>query len=272
MVVGANGWLAGTTGGGTAEARIIAQAVDLLHAADPTACLVTQTHRAGSAQASGMVCGGEQAVALVPGGLEWGAPLGRLDSVLAAGGSLAWTISPRAWTLGRAGVDGFSTDAQGWAFTHVSGPSHRVVVVGAGHVGSALARVLVPLGFRVGVVDERRGAAARLASQAHETAECPYEELRTAIASGERTFVAIATHASDRDAAAVAALAGLTLGYLGILGSRAKIAHLPDPPELLVAPMGMAIGSHTPEEIAVSIAAQLIAARACTVQVTPVRG
>ncbi len=62
------------------------------------------------------------------------------------------------------------------------------------------------------------------------------------------------------DDAAVAALAGTPLGYLDVLGTPSKLAHLPGRPELEV-PTGMPIGSHTPDEIAVSVAARLVAVR-----------
>ncbi len=260
MAVGRGGWLAGTTGGGAAEAQVVSLAVDLSSEPEPDPRLVTQTHRSGSANASGLLCGGEQVLALVPVTRDSAPALAAVDAALTRGDRVSWTITPNGWTLGETGVDGLTRDGGGWAFAQISGPSHRVVLVGAGHVGSALARALVPLGFRVNVVDERPGAAVRLEGLAHDIVECRYEDVRNVVHPSERTFVVIATHAPDRDAAAVAALAAVPVGYLGVLGSRAKLAHLPDVSHL-VAPMGLPIGSHTPEEIAVSVAAQLVAAR-----------
>jgi xanthine/CO dehydrogenase XdhC/CoxF family maturation factor len=60
-----------------------------------------------------------------------------------------------------------------------------------------------------------------------------------------------------RDQAALGALAGLKLGYLGVLGSPAKLRRI-GVPGRVHAPMGQPIGSHTPEEIAVSVAAELL--------------
>ncbi len=268
MAVGRGGWLAGTTGGGAAEAQVVSWVVDLLREPEPAPRLVNQTHRSGAANASGLLCGGEQVVALIPLATASAAQLGHVDAALTRGDTVTWTITPHGWTLGGTGDDGFTRDGRGWVHTQTSGPSHRVVVVGAGHVGSALARVLVPLGFKVSVVDERPGAAVRLADLAHDVVVVPYENLRAVVTPSERTFAVIATHAPDRDAAAVAALADVALGYLGVLGSRAKLAHVPDVPHL-VAPMGLPIGSHTPEEIAVSVAAQLVAARSRTQGVPP---
>ena len=72
------------------------------------------------------------------------------------------------------------------------------------------------------------------------------------------------THSHERDAAALHALAGRPFGYLGLLGSRHKLSQLlagEEQPDCLHAPMGLPIGSHTPEEIAVSIAAQMVRVR-----------
>ena len=259
MAVGSGGWLAGTTGGGAAEEQAIQEATVLLVEVEPKHRLLTQTHRTGSEHASGLLCGGEQVLALVPLAPSCADRLTVLDRALTRGDTGTWTISPDGLRLGGTSI-GFTEDGDGWSFTQVSGPTHHVVVVGAGHVGEALARTLVPLGFRVSVVDERPGAAARLADLAHDVVEQRYEQLAAVVPVGERTLVAIATHAPDRDAAAVAALADVPLGYLGVLGSRAKLAIL-TPQAQIRAPMGLPIGSHTPEEIAVSVAAELVALR-----------
>ena len=72
------------------------------------------------------------------------------------------------------------------------------------------------------------------------------------------------THSHERDAVALRALAGRPFGYLGLLGSRHKLKSLlagEAQPDFLRAPMGLPIGSHTAEEIAVSIAAEMVAVR-----------
>ena len=72
------------------------------------------------------------------------------------------------------------------------------------------------------------------------------------------------THSHERDAVALAALEPLELGYLGLLGSRAKVRRIVgdrEMPAWFHAPMGVPIGSATPAEIAVSIAAEMVAVR-----------
>jgi xanthine dehydrogenase accessory factor len=145
-----------------------------------------------------------------------------------------------------------------------------VYVVGAGHVGSALVPVLVALDFRVVLLDERPGLAVAVSqAAAHERAAVPYEDLGRVIEPGPNSFAAIMTHDHGRDAVALAALESLELGYLGLLGSRAKVRRIVGErplPAWFHAPMGVPIGSATPAEIAVSIAAEMVAVRGAAVR------
>lgn len=258
MAVGRDGWLAGTTGGGVAEADAVRAAVALLAGSPPSPVRLTQTHRPDAQHPSGLLCGGEQVLTLVPLDARAIDAIHALDAALTRGETFTWTIWATGWAPGVTTYGGASPDDQ--PYTQTSGPTHRVVLVGAGHVGAELACVLVTLGFRITVVDERAGASSRLAGIAHDVVQCPYEQIIHVVPPGDRTYVVVATHSPDRDAAVVAALTGIRLGYLGVLGSRAKLAHLPDL-ATIDAPMGVPIGSHTPEEIAVSVAARLIAQR-----------
>ena len=261
MAVGRAGWLAGTTGGGAAEAAVVERALALLDGGH-TSALLTQTPDDSAATPSGLICGGEQRVALVrmPAGLD----LSGVVEALRSGDTVAWSAGPDGWTaggtdggIGGGAADGFAGDAGRWRFSWTSGPRRHAYLVGAGHVGGALARTLVPLGFRVTVVDERPGAAARLAGTAHAAVERPYEKLAGIVAPGRDCCVLVATHAPARDQAALDAVAGLELGYVGVLGSPAKLRRI-GVPGRVHAPMGLPIGSHTPEEIAVSVAAEVL--------------
>lgn len=241
MAVARDGWRAGTVGGGAPEETAVRRSLAMLDSGATRPTRLTQTHRPKAEHASGLLCGGEQVLALVPLAAASRRGLRAAVDVLVRGERFTW--SP----------------AEDVSLT--LGPTHRVVVVGAGHVGQALAPLVVRLGFRVDVVDERAGAAARMHDVARAVHPLAYASLTDLVPPGERTFVVVATHAPERDAAAVTALAATQLGYLGVLGTPSKLAHLPGRPELEV-PAGMPIGSHAPNEIAVSIAARLVTLRA----------
>ncbi|MGM0386237.1 MAG: XdhC family protein [Actinomycetota bacterium] len=277
MAVGADGLIAGTVGGGVAEAGVLARLVSCLAAGDLTPGEVQLTHRPGSATASGLICGGEQWVAWAP------VAAGQLEDVravaaaVAAGERIAWTIGPEGWALGQDTGAGEVTGADevtgagedtgaGEAHAMVSGPSHEVWVVGGGHVGLALSRVLATLDFWVVVAEERKGLALFEDNPwAHRRVSVPFAELGRRVPPGERTYVAIVTAGAESDAVALDALWDMPLGYLGVMGSRAKLARLlagrGEKPPRVHAPMGVPIGSHSPAEIAVSVAAELVAVR-----------
>ncbi len=151
-------------------------------------------------------------------------------------------------------------------------PSPELYVVGAGHVGFHLARLAHEVGFRVHVIDDREKFANR--ERFPTAAEILAEDIpawveRTKIPS--HAYVVIVTRGHTNDLEALRALAPRDLRYLGLIGSRAKVARIYDalttdsmPPDILKnvhAPIGLDIGAVTPQEIAVSILAELIAVK-----------
>jgi len=265
LAVGVGGPLAGTIGGGPSEEALAAEVAAGLARGALRPRLVVQTHRPGAPTASGLACGGDQTVAVASLAPAQAAGVAEVADALAAGRRAGWTLTDGGWAPGIAGGAGFARRGDGWGFAHESGPTHAVWVVGAGHVGRALVPLLLALDFRVGVIDERPGLAATAGG--HAAYDLAYERLAEVVAPGERVFVTLATHAPDRDAAALDAVAGLGFGYVGVIGSAAKVHRLLSGrgrTPSLHAPMGLPIGSRTPEEVAVSVAAELVAVRAAS--------
>jgi xanthine dehydrogenase accessory factor len=151
-------------------------------------------------------------------------------------------------------------------------PSPELYVIGAGHVGLHLARLAHEVGFRVHVVDDREKFAnpERFPFAAEVVAEdIPAWLERTALPP--HAHVVVVTRGHTNDFSALRLLAPRDLRYLGLIGSRAKVARIYDalvaegvPASLLQrvhAPIGLDIGAVTPQEIAVSILAELIAVK-----------
>lgn len=266
LAIGRHGPLAGTIGGGQTEYLTIQQAQHLLTQGHTAPQRLHQIHRSHTPSPSGMVCGGSQTTVLALLQPEKMAAIQNLITLLHGGQQPAWQLSPQGWAPSppaqRSWVD---TDATHWIYTHHCGTEGEVWLVGGGHVSLALSALLVGVNFRVVVCEERQGITTLAANHhAHTHMTLSYEALGTTIPEGPLVFVGIMTHAWERDAAALAALEGKALGYLGLLGSPAKIArilgHKPRP-AFFHAPMGLPIGSHTPPEIAISIAAEMISQR-----------
>jgi len=151
-------------------------------------------------------------------------------------------------------------------------PSPELYVIGAGHVGYHLARLAHEISFRVHVVDDREKFASR--ERFPHAAEVLVEDIPTWIGRTNlppHVYVVIVTRGHTNDLDALRALAPKDLRYLGLIGSRAKVARIYDalteegtPAEFLKrvhAPIGLDIGAVTPQEIAVSILAELIAVK-----------
>lgn len=155
----------------------------------------------------------------------------------------------------------------------------RLLVVGAGHCGRALARAAVFTGYDVTVADERASALdpalfppeAKLVKVAEDYSDLPRPRPEDAVALVSRGHLT--------DGLALRRLCGIPVAYLGMIGSNAKRKALFD--ELsgegfagedlarVKNPIGLPIGAKTPEEIAIAILAELIKERRCASRPLP---
>lgn len=147
----------------------------------------------------------------------------------------------------------------------------RLVIFGAGHVGKATAALARGIGFAVTVVDDREelNDEARFPGCARVLAEP--REAAAKLAPTEHDWLLVVTHDHRLDEEALDTFARLPHAYLGVIGSRRKIVRILQrirakrgalpPLERVHAPVGLRIGAVSPEEIAVSIVAELVALR-----------
>ena len=145
-----------------------------------------------------------------------------------------------------------------------------LVIFGAGHVGKAMAQVARTIGFRVLVVDDRDELNTEARFEGCERVLLEPAEAAERLACTERDWLLVVTHDHRLDEEAVDVFARLPHAYLGVIGSRRKVYRilhriearrgLPDLSRVY-APVGIDIGAVTPEEIAVSIASELVALR-----------
>ena len=277
MLVGKDGYLSGTIGGGAMEYAAIQLAQK---------SLVEEEHK-NFAQvydltpAAGLACGGSCLVQFcyLQGGAE---TLALAERVLQAVGSRQpwWLLLPMgAGTLqvaqelsleghrGRVELDGCTYYGEQYGYDGL------VYVFGAGHVARELVPLLCHLGFRCVVFDDREEFAdPAVFTMAEQVQAVDFSQLQQVCAPTAADYAVVMTRGHVYDAQCERFLLPTDGGYIGIMGSKgkAKLAR-----ELLTAegftaaqlarvttPIGIAIGSETPAEIAVSIAAQLIQVRA----------
>ena len=152
-------------------------------------------------------------------------------------------------------------------------PNPLLLIAGCGHVGRAVALEAQRVGFDVTVIDDRPEFAASSLFPPEVKVVCgPVAEQIAAYPLDEDCFVVLVTRGHRHDAQALAACIRRPLAYLGMIGSRRKVAlvrksfletRLATEVEFerVQAPIGLEIGAVTVPEIAVSIVAQLIAVR-----------
>ena len=148
-----------------------------------------------------------------------------------------------------------------------------VILMGAGHVSQALAVLLPGLGFEVVAVDDRPEFANRERFPMARTLVVDgFDSAMEGLDSGPHVFVIIMTRGHSHDQKVLAQALEKDLGYLGMIGSKRKTTTIfnnlkglgfsEQRMSRVHSPIGLDIGAQTPEEIAVSIAAELISVRA----------
>jgi xanthine dehydrogenase accessory factor len=155
-----------------------------------------------------------------------------------------------------------------------------VTIIGAGHIGRALAAVLADLGFRLVVADAREGAIAEVAVAPRPGGQAPRllavefddEELIAAVGAPDRAAALVMTHDHQLDQAAIEWALRKRFAMVGGIGSRAKAARTrtrleakgfaPADVERVRMPLGLEIGARTPAEIAIAVAGEMVRWRA----------
>jgi xanthine dehydrogenase accessory factor len=160
-----------------------------------------------------------------------------------------------------------------WIYFEVSRPPAQALIFGAGHVGSALSRILAPLDYRVTLIDNRREFADEKKNPLAKTVLSDYREFAESLDTGPRSFAAIMTHGHEHDYEILSSLMKKKdpSAYIGVIASKAKSKAMirklkkelgPDVDlSRLYTPIGLDIGGNSASEIALGIAAEIQAAR-----------
>jgi xanthine dehydrogenase accessory factor len=151
-------------------------------------------------------------------------------------------------------------------------PAARLIIFGAGHIGSALSQIGRMLDFTVTVVDNRPEFASpeRLPWADTVIAE-DYQKALEKLSTSDNTYMIIVTHKHAHDFEILEQLIHKPFCYLGMIGSRSKVAKAfqqlrdkgvsEETIKKIYSPVGISIGANSPAEIAISIAAELVAVR-----------
>ena len=290
MLVGREGRIYGTIGGGAVEYRSEHIAAEQL--AKRASLEHDFTLTKDDVQNLGMICGGDVKVFFhyIPAGDanaiavsdEAGGRFERGDSFwlvsdLAHDGALsvADKASAPEWLLPYlSGHPQRVKDEEHDIFAEQLNSSGRVYIFGGGHVAQALEPVLTNIGFRCVVMDDRPDFTRReLFPTAEEIKLIDFGNIAASVNITGEDYVCVMTRGHVFDTVVQSQILPLRPYYVGVIGSRAKAAGVrrqlienygvsEADCDIVTTPIGLDIGAETPAEIAISIAAQLIAVRA----------
>ena len=278
MIVCEDGVMQGSIGGGFMEKKLVELALSKLQTGDQKTFIKRQIHSKDvSKDQSGMICSGEQTVAfyfLSKADLNWVSMLvtcSQSDST----GQLQLDSHGIRFTKSNLMNTQYAVQIQSdhqWNYEEQIGYKNSLFIVGAGHVGLALSEILSSLGFYIVVLDDREGLnTMEMNSFVHRKLVIDYENIAEHIPEGDHTYIALVSFGYRTDKFIIKKLLGKKYRYIGMLGSQAKVKTLlkelseegirDEVLRQVHAPIGIPIHSRTPREIAVSIAAEIIAVK-----------
>lgn len=294
MALFEDGAVLGTVGGGSVEGIAQQDARELLQGR--RSCLVRYTI-GGRSSDTGMICGGAVTLCHVLVDASLRGVLAREREVLASRGEGVLVVDLSVFGEGAGdssqhgeasrrmvcgpvpmSVESMADQASvnagiaGSRYLEPISPEGYTYIFGCGHVGRALAATLAATGFAVVACDDRPEMLAEgLMPDAVERRLVDYGNIADTCPIGSRDLVVCATSGHESDRAVVVQALACHPTYLGCLGSKKKTAYVrgqlveagfgDDEIARVHMPVGVPIQAETPEEIAISIAAEMIAHR-----------
>ncbi len=277
MAVAADGELCGSIGGGVMEVALADAAKLRIENGEWRigAKIVEQVHQKNAPNASGMICSGRQAVIMrqlttadadtVKSVID--AVEGKTPATLAITQSNLTIGPPKGGTPNREFEKLSETD---FIYAEQIGPQNKLFIIGGGHCALALSEVMSRLGFQISIFDDRPELNTLEKNQFADTVTVidSYENIADHVPAGDENYVVVMTLGYKFDEIVIRSLFDHEFRYFGVLGSKAKMKTLLSTLEKenfdrkrlaqIRTPIGLAINSRSPEEIAVSIAAEII--------------
>jgi xanthine dehydrogenase accessory factor len=272
--------LAGSIGGGVMEVRLVEEARKKLHSEirNPKSEIVEQVHRKNAPDASGMICSGKQTVIFFE--LD-SSHLPVIEKIIAAlENRRAMKLRITNYELRIEEKSAQTADfrferagASGFVYEEILGFKNKLFIVGGGHCALALSEIAAKLDFHIALFDDRADLNTLRKNEFVDEKKIieSYEKIGEFIPSGANHFVVVMTLGYKFDEIVIRKLFDKNFKYFGVLGSRAKMKTLLKTLEKegfdkerlkrIRTPVGLKIDSRTPEEIAVSIAAEIIAVK-----------
>jgi xanthine dehydrogenase accessory factor len=270
--------LIGSIGGGIMEIKLVELAKEKLKSAQDETLIKQQIHQKNSPHKSGMICSGKQTVVFYKFNSQDLPTIRRIVRALKNHEAAILQISNDKLQVknNQSNKFDFRFERKGensFSFKERLGFKNKLFIIGGGHCALALSEMISKMDFHISLFEDRPNLNTFAKNEfVHEKQLVEsYEQIDVFIASGVNHFVIVMTLGYKSDEIVIRKLLDKNFGYFGVLGSKAKMATLLrnlknegfDKGKLnqIRAPIGLPINSRTPEEIAVSIAAEIIAVK-----------
>lgn len=257
MLVTKNG-MHGTIGGGIMEHKLVEFAESLLDKPTFSPFIKHQIHdKSAPKDQSGMICSGRQTIAFYDIGLDF---LPMVNQIL--------TETDFQISYTNCGIN-VACENPAWLFSETNSHTEKVYIIGGGHVGLALSETLSKLDFEIHILDHRENLNTMEQNHFVQSKQIvEFEQIDRYVPDGDDVYIVIMSFGYRTDDIIIRKLIGKDFKYIGLLGSREKIAALfqnmiadgfdKERISRVYAPIGIDIKSETTAEIAISVAAQLI--------------
>ncbi|MBU1919154.1 XdhC family protein [bacterium] len=267
----------GTIGGGRSEHLIVEKVKEYIAENEQCTQIAVLEHRKDADEnASGMICNGSQTYAIVALTKEHLPHIKNIINAYTEKGVGKLSLSPHGLIFKDNDCSqerfSFINQEDHWEYHEILGVLDKLYIVGGGHCSISLSQLMINLGFHVTVYENSENIQTYNENiYANEKFIVDYDNLPDIIPNSPHTYIAIMTFGHAYDQYVLEKLIGKDVKYLGMMGSQSKVkavfANLKEKGvkqelfDSVHAPIGLNIKSNTPEEIAVSIAGEIIKIR-----------
>jgi xanthine dehydrogenase accessory factor len=279
MAVEETGVLSGTVGGGIMENNLVEDAKVILNSNSKIILKTLHHNPVQTKQSSGLICGGKQSIIFCL--------LDTTDIPLI--NKLINTIESQTKSILRITNNGIEllpnfdqsekfifnlVNDKEFEYLELYGVNDTIYIIGGGHVGLAVSKAMANLDFYIVIIDHRENIFTMDQNVfAHKKIIINYDSVGDIIKEGNNSYVVIVSPQHIGDEAALKSVINKNVKYIGMMGSKKKIKTVFDnlinagiKKELLAkvhSPIGLEIGAQSPDEIAISIAAEIIKIKYC---------
>ena len=271
----------GTIGGGIMEYTLVKRGLGILENGSFRPEIQALSHqKSGPEEKSGMICAGKQTnLYYLCRPKKDGETVERIVHLLHHNQSALLSIDPSGMAVQKQKSDvhelqiKLSQDDHNWLYEEQLQNFKRIAIIGGGHCSLALSRVMKHLGYDVFVFDTRENVSTVGKNKYAQTVQIvdDYQNVAALIQYPELTQVVVMTTDVASDVRGLLGVIHQSFPFIGVMGSQAKITEITkrlksegiteDQLSQLTTPVGIPMASNTPEEIAISVAAQILQKR-----------